>query len=91
MTLNWYLRFVFIYYQFIDKIVYSVFKFFKKLAPETLERLEIRQSKARYVPMHLHAYRLILPEFIKNQNIFITANLPLHFVNTLKRLKLKFF
>jgi hypothetical protein len=55
-----------------------------------LKALDIRQSKVRYVPMHLHAYRLILPEFYKNGNIFVQAKLPLHFVNNLKRLKLFF-
>lgn len=55
-----------------------------------LKRLNIRQSKVRYVPLHLHAYRIILPEFWQNTNVFITAKLPLHFLNNLKRLKLRF-
>ena len=64
--------------------------FLKKLPPEMLERLGIRQSKVRNIPMHLHAYRIILPEFIKNQNVFVQAKLPFHFVYALKKLKMKF-
>jgi 23S rRNA-/tRNA-specific pseudouridylate synthase len=62
----------------------------QKLPDEMLRNLCINQSKVRYVPMHLHSYRIILPEFSKNSNIFITAKLPLHFLNNLKRLKLRF-
>lgn len=62
----------------------------QKLPTEMLKALDIRQSKVRYVPMHLHAYRLILPEFYKNGNVFVQAKLPLHFQNNLKRLKLFF-
>ena len=55
-----------------------------------LNNLRVRQSKVRDIPMHLHAYRIILPEFFKNENIFIQANkLPFHFINSLRRLKLK--
>lgn len=62
----------------------------QKLHPSTLTALQIRQSKARYVPMHLHSYRIILSEWFNNKNLFINAKLPLHFLNNLKRLKLKF-
>lgn len=62
----------------------------QKLPDEMLKQLNIKQTKVRYVPMHLHSYRIILPEFWKNSNVFITAKLPLHFINNLKRLKLKF-
>lgn len=55
-----------------------------------LNALKIRQTKARYMPMHLHSYRIILSEFSNNQNLFIQAKLPLHFINNLKRLKLRF-
>ena len=55
-----------------------------------LKCLEVRQSKVRNIPMHLHAYRIILPEFIKNQNVFIQAKLPFHFIYALKKLKMKF-
>jgi hypothetical protein len=40
--------------------------------------------------MHLHSYRIILSEWFNNKNLFINAKLPLHFLNNLKRLKLKF-
>jgi hypothetical protein len=62
----------------------------QKLPDEMLRRLDIRQTKVRYVPMHLHAYQIILPEFKNNSNVFIKAKLPLHFLNNLKRLKLRF-
>jgi hypothetical protein len=55
-----------------------------------LKAFKIPQSKARCLPMHLHAYRIILPEFFNSRNLFIQAKIPLHFVNNLKRLKLIF-
>lgn len=57
---------------------------------EMLKNLKIKQSKVRHVPLHLHSYRVLLPEFHKSTNVFVTAKLPLHFINTLKKLKLKF-
>ncbi|CAF0869260.1 unnamed protein product [Brachionus calyciflorus] len=62
----------------------------QKLPDEILKFLKIRQSKARYVPMHLHSNQIILQEFHQNKNVFIKAKLPIHFVNNMKRLKLKF-
>lgn len=60
----------------------------QKLYPEILQRLGIRQSKARHLPMHLHAKTLILPEFRDGRNLFLSANLPKHFVQSMKWLKL---
>lgn len=62
----------------------------QKLPMEMLKNLKIKQTKVRDVPMHLHSYRILLPEFHNSSNVFITAKLPIHFVNNLKRLKLKF-
>jgi hypothetical protein len=55
-----------------------------------LRKLKIPQTKVRFVPMHLHAYKVVLSEFFENKNVFITAKLPLHFLNNMKRLKLRF-
>ena len=63
---------------------------FQKLHPEMLQRLGIRQAKARHLPMHLHAHSIVLPEFRDGRNLFISARLPPHFVQNMKWLKLKF-
>ncbi|NXP47432.1 RUSD4 synthase, partial [Heliornis fulica] len=61
-----------------------------KLAPQklpevTLRRLKLEQSKARYLPLHLHAHRLSLP---LGQRIDLVCKPPLFFQKTLKKLEL---
>ncbi|NXP10996.1 RUSD4 synthase, partial [Thinocorus orbignyianus] len=61
-----------------------------KLAPQklpeiTLKRLKLEQSKARHLPLHLHAHRLSLP---LGQRIDLTCKLPPFFLRTLKKLEL---
>lgn len=66
-----------------------------KLAPQRLPSdmlmaLRVRQAKARHIPMHLHAYVLMIPragEF--NRDIFIRAPIPLFFRKNLASLKLR--
>ncbi|KAJ8312677.1 hypothetical protein KUTeg_010050 [Tegillarca granosa] len=70
-------------YTYINKIVPQ------KLTSEMLQRLGIRQSKARYVPMHLHAKSILIPEFMNGQNLSVSCRLPPHFEENMKRLKLK--
>ena len=60
----------------------------QKLYPDTLQRLGIRQATVRYLPMHLHAHDLILPQFKNGRNLFLTARLPAFFVQNMKWLKL---
>ncbi|XP_064612439.1 uncharacterized protein LOC135476369 [Liolophura sinensis] len=60
----------------------------QKLYPEILQRLGIRQSKVRYLAMHLHAKLIVLPEFLDGRNLVLSAYLPRHFVANMKKLKL---
>ncbi|NXT84066.1 RUSD4 synthase, partial [Zapornia atra] len=61
-----------------------------KLAPQklpeiTLKRLKLEQSKARHLPLHLHAHQLSLP---LGQQIDLICKPPLFFLKTLKKLDL---
>ncbi|XP_014816556.1 PREDICTED: RNA pseudouridylate synthase domain-containing protein 4 [Calidris pugnax] len=61
-----------------------------KLAPQklpeiTLKRLKLEQSKARHLPLHLHAHRLSLP---LGQRIDLICKLPPFFQKTLQKLEL---
>ncbi|KFQ90148.1 RNA pseudouridylate synthase domain-containing protein 4, partial [Phoenicopterus ruber ruber] len=61
-----------------------------KLAPQklpeiTLKRLKLEQSKARHLPLHLHAHRLSLP---LGERIDLVCKPPLFFQKTLKKLGL---
>ncbi|XP_053943112.1 pseudouridylate synthase RPUSD4, mitochondrial isoform X1 [Cuculus canorus] len=61
-----------------------------KLAPQklpeiTLKRLKLEQSKARHLPLHLHAHRLSLT---LGQRIDLVCKPPLFFRKTLERLQL---
>ncbi|KAH0623233.1 hypothetical protein JD844_031315 [Phrynosoma platyrhinos] len=64
----------------------------RKLPQSTLKRLGLEQVKARYLPLHLHAYELILPEINGNREkkIHLVCKPPLFFSRSLKRLKLEF-
>ncbi|XP_052824848.1 uncharacterized protein LOC106873813 isoform X2 [Octopus bimaculoides] len=61
----------------------------QRLFPEILQRLNVRQSKVRYIPMHLHSKIIILPQLLDGKNLFIKADLPYHFRKNMKSLKLK--
>ncbi|GAB1608417.1 uncharacterized protein LOC115213410 [Argonauta hians] len=61
----------------------------QRLYPEILQRLHVRQSKVRFIPMHLHAKMVILPELLDGRNLFIKADLPYHFRKNMNSLKLK--
>lgn len=63
-----------------------------KLAPQklpqiTLKRLKLEQSKARYLPLHLHAHRLSLP---LGQRLDLVCKPPPFFHKTLRSLELDF-
>lgn len=57
----------------------------QKLPEITLKRLKLQQSKARHLPLHLHAHRLSLP---LGERIDLVCKPPLFFQKTLKRLEL---
>ncbi|KAM7082783.1 pseudouridylate synthase RPUSD4, mitochondrial isoform X2 [Ciconia boyciana] len=61
-----------------------------KLAPQklpeiTLKKLKLVQSKARHLPLHLHAHRLSLP---LGERLDLVCKPPLFFQKTLKKLEL---
>ncbi|KAK7072977.1 Mitochondrial RNA pseudouridine synthase rpusd4 [Halocaridina rubra] len=65
----------------------------KKLAPQklpgdALERLKLKQSKVRNLPLFLHSRSVVIPEIIEGRNIFIKAKLPAFFNKALSALKL---
>ncbi|OXB81230.1 UNVERIFIED_CONTAM: hypothetical protein H355_014274 [Colinus virginianus] len=65
-----------------------------KLAPQklpeiTLKRLKLQQSKARHLPLHLHAYRLSLPLGTNgSKQVDLVCKPPSFFHRTLRRLEL---
>ncbi|KAL5016564.1 hypothetical protein ScPMuIL_006153 [Solemya velum] len=61
----------------------------QRLHPDLLQKLKIRQSKVRHLPMHLHAKSLLIPEVLGGQNFFVHCRLPKHFLENMKNLKLK--
>lgn len=61
----------------------------QKVKGDIVERLNIRKSKSRELPIFLHARRISIPDIIPDGNLVITANLPHFFSKTMKRLKLK--
>ena len=52
-----------------------------------LQKLGIRQSKSRQLPIYLHAKFVQIPEIIEGRDIWIEAPLTHHFVNCMNRLK----
>lgn len=62
----------------------------QKVMGDIVASLKIRKSKARHLPIYLHARRIILPDILPNgRNLVITANLPHFFSKTLQKLHLK--
>ena len=61
----------------------------QRLHPETLQRLGMRQSKVRTLPMHLHAKQLIIPDYKRGRNFFVTAVLPKFFNSNMRWLGLR--
>ncbi|XP_054853845.1 pseudouridylate synthase RPUSD4, mitochondrial [Eublepharis macularius] len=68
-----------------------------KLAPQklpkvTLKRLGLEQVKARYLPLHLHARELTLPDGngSEEKKIHLACKLPRFFFQSLRHLKLEF-
>lgn len=57
----------------------------QKLPELTLRRLKLEQSKARHLPLHLHAHRLRLP---LGQPLDFVCKPPLFFQKTLRKLEL---
>ncbi|KAI1294147.1 Mitochondrial RNA pseudouridine synthase Rpusd4 [Halotydeus destructor] len=70
------------------------YSYLEKLAPQRLPSdmlvaLNVRQSKVRNMPMHLHAKEVVIPEVGPNgSHLFLRTALPDYFRATLSRLKL---
>ncbi|XP_021504088.1 pseudouridylate synthase RPUSD4, mitochondrial [Meriones unguiculatus] len=61
----------------------------QKLSPGTLKKLGLQQSKARYIPLHLHARQLILPALgSRTKELLLSCRLPRFFGHSLHRLGL---
>lgn len=69
-------------YSFEGNIFLSLLQ---KLPELTLRRLKLEQSKARHLPLHLHAHRLCLP---LGQPLDFVCKPPLFFQKTLRKLEL---
>ncbi|KFM60688.1 RNA pseudouridylate synthase domain-containing protein 4, partial [Stegodyphus mimosarum] len=50
----------------------------QKLPSDLLQKLYVRQSKVRYIPLHIHARNIVVPEFLEGRNLFVMAPLPQH-------------
>uniref|UniRef100_H9G0Y0 Pseudouridylate synthase RPUSD4, mitochondrial n=1 Tax=Macaca mulatta TaxID=9544 RepID=H9G0Y0_MACMU len=62
----------------------------QKLSVGTLKKLGLEQSKARYIPLHLHAQQLILPALgSRKEDLNLVCKLPRFFVCSLRRLGLE--
>jgi len=60
-----------------------------RLNPEMLRLLKISQSGARHLALHLHARSILIPKFLNERDLYITAPLPPHFRRNMADLKLK--
>ncbi|XP_036132772.1 mitochondrial RNA pseudouridine synthase RPUSD4 isoform X2 [Molossus molossus] len=62
----------------------------QKLSVGTLRKLGLPQSKARHIPLHLHARQLILPALgSRKEELSLVCRLPRYFAHSLSRLGLK--
>nr|KAF6467569.1 RNA pseudouridine synthase D4 [Rousettus aegyptiacus] len=62
----------------------------QKLSDGILKRLGLPQSKARHIPLHLHARQLILPALgSRKEELSLVCKLPHYFVRSLNRLGLE--
>jgi len=61
----------------------------QKVMGDIVERLNIRKSKSRDLPIFLHARKISIPDILPDGNLVIAANLPHFFTKVMKRLKLR--
>ena len=55
-----------------------------------LQRLHVRQSKVRHIPMHIHAKSVGIPNYFPDgRDLFVNIPLPDYFKINLKRLKFR--
>ncbi|GFY56677.1 mitochondrial RNA pseudouridine synthase Rpusd4 [Trichonephila inaurata madagascariensis] len=70
-------------YSYLDKLVPQ------KLQADLLQRLHVRQSKVRYIPMHIYARSVLIPQYKGGRNLFVMAPMPIHMSKNLQKLKFK--
>jgi 23S rRNA-/tRNA-specific pseudouridylate synthase len=71
-------------YTYLEKIAPQ------KLPSDMLTSLNVRPTKVRNIPLHLHALSMVLPGVgMDEANIFLKAPVPPFFRNTMKKLKLR--
>ncbi|GFT53408.1 mitochondrial RNA pseudouridine synthase RPUSD4 [Nephila pilipes] len=70
-------------YSYLDKLVPQ------KLQSDLLQRLHVRQSKVRHIPMHIYARSILIPQYRDGRNLFVMAPMPLHMSKNLQKLKFK--
>uniref|UniRef100_A0A3B5L5E7 Pseudouridylate synthase RPUSD4, mitochondrial n=1 Tax=Xiphophorus couchianus TaxID=32473 RepID=A0A3B5L5E7_9TELE len=61
----------------------------QKLPERVLKKLGLEQTKSRYLPLHLHARRLVLPGRSQS-DVAVSCPMPKYFIKTLNRLQLMF-
>ncbi|XP_003795934.1 mitochondrial RNA pseudouridine synthase RPUSD4 [Otolemur garnettii] len=62
----------------------------QKLSISTLKKLGLQQSKARHIPLHLHARQLVLPALgPQKEELNLVCRLPRFFAHSLRRLGLE--
>jgi len=62
----------------------------QRVRGDIVQRLKIRKSKTRDLPIFLHAKRISIPDILPEGNLVITANLPHFFTKTMNKLRLKY-
>ena len=62
----------------------------QKVHGDILQKLKLKKSKSRHLPIYLHARRITVPNILPNGNdLVVVATLPHFFSKTLQKLKLK--
>ena len=62
----------------------------QKVKGDIVNRLKIRKTKSRDLPIFLHAKRISIPDILPDGNLVIAANLPHFFTKTMQKLRLKY-
>lgn len=59
-----------------------------KLKGKILQKLNVRKSKSRDLPLLLHSRQITIPDILPKQDIIVTARIPIYFRHIAKELKL---
>ncbi|GIX98727.1 mitochondrial RNA pseudouridine synthase Rpusd4 [Caerostris extrusa] len=70
-------------YSHLDKLVPQ------KLPADLLQKLHVRQSKVRHIPLHIYARSILIPRYRDERNLFVMAPMPVHMSTNLQKLKFK--